>query len=75
MARTDIARVVARAVLEGVVEADTAPELGVTPDVVDEIVSALLGAAIIVKRRRMNNVGEVVELVFAVPPDPSTPED
>lgn len=25
--------------------------------------------------RRMNNVGEVVELVFVVPPDPTTPED
>lgn len=61
MARTDIARIVARAVISDLIDQDPATDL--------------LEGAISVKRRRMNNVGEVVELVFVVPPDPTTPED
>ena len=77
MARTDIARVVARAVLEGAMDSVT-----IVPPVTDgrdvdlsPAIDALLMAAFTVKRRRMQNVGEVVEIVFVVPPDPTTPED
>lgn len=67
MARTDIGRIVARAVL-----ADVLAEAARTTD---EHTDVLLKAALSVKRRRMQNVGEVIELVFVVPPDPTTPED
>lgn len=71
MARTDIARIVARAVVEDVIDSDSS----IHGDAVVEATDALLKAALSVKRRRVKLVGEVVELVFAVPPDPTTPED
>ena len=70
MARTDIARVVARAVLEGLLDGDGNPVVA-SIGVVDRV----LGGAVVVKRRRMRDVGEVVDLTFVVPPDPTTPED
>jgi hypothetical protein len=65
MARTDIARVIARAVLEDLISGLDG----------GDVADVLLRDALSVKRRRMNNVGEVVELVYVVPPDPTTPED
>jgi hypothetical protein len=67
MARTDIARVVARAVLDEIVS--NADEND------NDHVDALLTGALLVKRRNMRNVGEVVDLTFVVPPDPTTPEE
>lgn len=71
MARTEIGRIVARAVIEDVIDSDSE----IHGDAVIEVTDALLKAALSVTRRRMKNVGEVVELVFVVPPDPTTPEN
>jgi hypothetical protein len=56
-----------RAVLDEIVSDAEANE--------DASVDVLLARALSVKRRRMQNVGEVVELIYVVPPDPTTPED
>lgn len=72
MATTDIARVVARAVLGDVIAGSSSVD---DPEALDMVVTGLLTSAMSVTRRRMRNVGEVVELTFVVPPDPTTPED
>jgi len=78
MPTTDIARVVARAVLEDIVESSAAsggPSTTEALEALDLVVDRLLTEALFVTRRRKRNVGEVVELTFVVPPDPTTPDD